>query len=202
MTLLYALDLLGTFAFAVSGALAGVRKKLDLYGVTFLAIVTAVGGGTLRDTMLGRVPPFVFKDSNYLFLSIGAAMLVILFHSHVKRSYNLLVVMDALGLGLFNVMGINIALSSGVGYVGAMIFGVMTGTVGGMIRDVLINATPLVLTREVYASACIIGGALYCTLHHFGVDQSLNAAVSALLVFAVRMITLKLEFHLPRAGER
>ena len=198
MTLLYVLDLIGTFAFAVSGALAGVRKNLDIYGIAFLSVVTAVGGGTVRDTMLGRVAPFVFKDSNYLFLSLLAAVLVFLFHSHVKKSYNLLVLMDALGLGLFNVMGINIALSGGVGYVGSMIFGVITGTVGGMIRDVLINATPFVLTREVYASACIAGGALYCLLHHFGVDQSLNAGLSALLVFGVRMITLKYGFHLPR----
>lgn len=201
MTLLYALDLLGTFAFAVSGALAGVRKNLDLYGVSFLAVVTAVGGGTIRDTMLGRVPPFLFKDMNYLFLSIAGALVVFLFHSHVKKTYNLLVWMDALGLGVFNVIGINIALHAGVGYLGSMIFGVMTGTLGGMIRDVLINATPFVLTREVYASACIVGGALYCILHHIGIDSSVNATVSALLVFGIRMITLRFGYHLPRASK-
>ncbi len=198
MTLLYFLDLLGTFAFAVSGALAGARKELDIYGISFLAVVTAVGGGTVRDTMLGRVPPFLFKDLNYLFLSLLAAVIVFLFHSHVNKKYNLLVWMDALGLGVFNVIGINIALHSGVGYIGSMIFGVMTGTLGGMMRDVLIGSTPFVLTSEVYASACIAGGSLFCALDYAGFAQTPNTALSAVLVFFVRMYTLKRGLHLPR----
>lgn len=198
MTLLYFLDLIGTFAFAVSGALAGAKKELDIYGLGFLAVVTAVGGGTVRDTMLGRTPPFIFKDLNYLFLSLAAALIVFLFHSHVKKTNNLLVWMDALGLGVFNVIGINIALMSGVGYIGAMIFGVMTGTLGGMVRDVMIGTTPFVLTREVYASACIAGGALFCILHYAGLNSSVNTGLSALLVFFVRMYTFKKELHLPK----
>jgi len=198
MTLLYFLDLLGTFAFAVSGALAGARKGLDIYGLSFLAIVTAVGGGTVRDMMLGRIPPFIFKDMNYLFLSVAAAVVVFLFHSHVNRKFNLLVWTDALGLGVFNVIGINIALQSDVGYVGSMIFGVMTGTLGGMMRDVLIGATPFVLTSDVYASACLAGGGVFCLFDYFGFPQAPNTAVSAVLVFAVRMYTFKKGVHLPR----
>lgn len=201
MTLLYLLDLLGTFAFAVSGALAGARKELDIYGISFLAVVTAVGGGTVRDTMLGRTPPFIFKDLNYLFLSLAAALVVFLFHGYVKKTNNLLVWMDALGLGVFNVIGINIALMSGVGYVGSMIFGVMTGTLGGMVRDVMIGTTPFVLTREVYASACIAGGALFCLLHYIGLDPTINTALSAFLVFSVRMFTFKKELHLPKVAK-
>ncbi|MGE4317256.1 MAG: trimeric intracellular cation channel family protein [Deferribacterales bacterium] len=198
MTLLYFLDLLGTFAFAVSGALAGARKELDIYGICFLAVVTAVGGGTVRDTMLGRIPPFLFNDLNYLFLSLLAAVMVFLFHSHVKKKYNLLVWMDALGLGVFNVIGINIAMHCGVGYIGSMIFGVMTGTLGGMMRDVLIGSTPFVLTSEVYASACIAGGALFCGLDYAGFPPAPNTALSAVLVFFVRMYTLKRGLHLPK----
>jgi len=198
MTLLYSLDLLGTFAFAVSGALAGARKNLDIYGISFLAVVTAVGGGTVRDTMLGRIPPFLFKDMNYLLMSILGALVVFLFHGYVKKKYNLLVWMDALGLGVFNVIGINIALHCGVGYIGSMIFGVMTGTLGGMVRDVMIGATPFVLTSEVYASACIAGGALFCVSDHYGVHPSLNIAISAVFVFVVRMYTFKKGMHLPK----
>ncbi len=198
MTLLYALDLVGTFAFAVSGALAGVRKGFDIYGLSFLAIVTAVGGGTVRDTMLGRLPPFIFKDINYMFLSILAAVIVFLFHSNVTKKYNLLVWTDALGLGVFNVIGINIALSSGVGYVGSIIFGVMTGTLGGMMRDVLIGATPFVLTNDVYASACLAGGLVFCLFDYAGFPHAPNTAISALLVFAIRMYTFKKGVHLPK----
>lgn len=198
MTLLYFMDLLGTFAFAVSGALAGARKELDIYGISFLAVVTAVGGGTMRDTMLSRTPPFVFKDMNYLFMSLLAAFMVFLFHRYVNKKYNLLVWMDALGLGVFNVIGINIALKCGVGYIGSMIFGVMTGTLGGMMRDVLIGTTPFVLTSEVYASACIAGGLLYCGLDIAGCHQAINMTVSALVVFAIRMITFKRNWHLPK----
>lgn len=202
MTLLYFMDLLGTFAFAVSGALAAVRKELDIYGICFLAVVTAVGGGTVRDTMLGRTPPFLFKDMNYLIMSLLAAFMVFLFHRYVNKKYNLLVWMDALGLGVFNVIGINVALKCGVGYVGSMIFGVMTGTLGGMMRDVLISTTPFVLTREVYASACIAGGILYCGLEIGGANQAVNMAVSSLFVFGIRMITFKRNWHLPKvAGE-
>lgn len=198
MTLLYALDLLGTFAFAISGALAGVRKGFDIYGLSVLAIVTAVGGGTIRDTMLGRIPPFVFNDLNYIFLSLLAAVIVFLFHSNVTRKFNLLVWTDALGLGVFNVIGINIALSSGVGYVGSIMFGIMTGTLGGMIRDILIGATPFVLSSDVYASACLAGGILFCLADHLGFLHAPNTALSALLVFAVRMYTFKKGVHLPK----
>ncbi len=198
MTLLYALDLLGTFAFAISGALAGARKGFDIYGLSVLAIVTAVGGGTIRDTMLGRIPPFVFKDLNYIFLSLLAAVIVFLFHSNVTRKFNLLVWTDALGLGVFNVIGINIALSNGVGYVGSIMFGIMTGTLGGMMRDLLTGSTPFVLTSDIYASACLAGGIIFCLSDFLGFPHAPNTAFSALLVFAVRMYTFKKGVHLPK----
>jgi len=200
MTILYLLDLIGTFAFAVSGALAGAKKEMDIYGISFLSIVTAVGGGTIRDMMLGRTPPFIFKDLNYLYISLFASILVFLFHKHVEKAENLLVWMDALGLGIFNVIGISIALKYGIGYIGAMAFGVMTGTFGGMIRDVLIKRTPFVLTHEVYASACLVGGAIFCGLHYIGIEPQINTTISAFIVFAIRMVTVKKGINLPRVS--
>jgi uncharacterized membrane protein YeiH len=200
MSLLYILDLIGTFAFAVSGALAGVRKDMDIYGISFLAVITAVGGGTIRDTMLGRIPPFIFKDLNYLVISLFAAFLVFLFHSYVNRTYNLLVWMDALGLGVFNVIGISVALSNDVGYVGSIMFGIMTGTFGGMARDILLKTTPFVLTKEVYASACLAGGILFCSMDIIGINSQINMTVSAASVFAIRMITVKKDLHLPKVN--
>jgi len=197
MTLLQIIDFLGTVAFAASGALAGVRKKLDLYGVCFLAIVTAVGGGTVRDTLLGRVPPFAFRDINYFIFAIATALVIFLFHRQMTRTYSKLVWLDALGLGLFNVTGLTIALESGVGYFGSIVFGVITCTGGGMMRDILIGETPFVLKQEIYATACILSGMLFCLLHYFGVNSQLNMTVSAVLLFTVRMVTYKMKINMP-----
>lgn len=198
MTLFQLLDFTGTVAFAASGAIAGARKNLDLYGICFLAFMTAVGGGTVRDAFLGRVPPFSFTDINYFILSIVTAIAVFAFYKHMKKTYAMLVWFDALGLGVFNVIGLTIALESGVSYFGAICFGVITGTGGGMIRDVLISEIPFVLKREVYATACIFAGLLFCLLHYFQVNLQINMAVSSFILFAVRMIAVKKDIHVPR----
>jgi uncharacterized membrane protein YeiH len=199
MTLFQAMDIIGTVAFAASGAIAGVRKRFDIYGIGFLAVVTAVGGGTVRDTMLGRVPPFIFKDYSYFIFSLITAVLVFIFHGYFTKSYSKLVWMDALGLGIFNVTGITIALNEGVGYFGSIVFGVITGTVGGMIRDILIGETPFVLKQEVYATACILAGTLFCILHYFNVNMQANMMLSSIVLFTVRMVTYKLDLNMPRA---
>lgn len=199
MELIYIFDMFGTFAFAISGAIAGVRKKMDLYGISVLALVTAVGGGTLRDVLLGRIPPFIFRDYNYIYVSLGAAIIVFFFHKKVEERFNLLLVMDAIGLGVFTVIGISIGLDSSIGYLGALLMGVMTGTVGGMIRDVLQKEIPLVLQKEIYASACMIGGALFLLLEYLHVFRSLNIILSAGVVFTVRYLSIQKKWNLPRA---
>lgn len=197
MTLLEFIDFVGTVAFAASGALAGVRKKLDLYGICFLAIVTAVGGGTVRDTLLGRVPPFAFTDLRYFIFSISTAVIIFAFYKQMTRTYSKLVYMDAIGLGLFNVTGLTIAMESGVGYFGSIVFGVITCTVGGMMRDVLIGEMPFVLKQEIYATACILSGFLFCVLHYLGVNMQVNMTLSAVTLFTVRMVTYKLRINMP-----
>jgi len=198
MTFLQFLDFTGTVAFAASGAIAGARKHLDLYGICFLAIVTAVGGGTVRDALLGRLPPFSFTNITYFILSVLTAIAIFIFYKHISATYSLLVWMDALGLGVFNVIGITVALESGVGYFGSICFGVITGTGGGMLRDVLIGEIPFVLKQEVYATACIVAGMLFCLLHFTGINMQLNMVVSSMLLFAVRMVTFKLDINIPR----
>jgi len=199
MEIIYIFDIFGTFAFAISGAIAGVRKKMDLYGILVLAIVTAVGGGTLRDTLLGRTPPFIFKDYNYLYVSVFAALIVFFFHKKLEERYSLLLIMDALGLGVFTVIGISIGLDSNIGYPGALLMGVMTGTAGGMVRDVLQKEIPLVLQREIYASACIAGGFVFLGFEYFGLNRNLGIVISALLVFAVRFLSIRNRWSLPKA---
>ncbi|PLX70629.1 MAG: hypothetical protein C0602_03725 [Denitrovibrio sp.] len=197
MTLFQIIDFIGTVSFAASGALAGVRKQLDLYGICFLAIVTAIGGGTTRDVMLGHVPPFAFTEISYFLLSIATAIVVFTFQTQMTRTYTKLVWMDAVGLGLFNVTGLTIALSSGVGYFGSIVFGVITCTVGGMMRDVIIGETPFVLKQEIYATACIISGVVFCLMHYLGVNMQINMMASAVLLFAIRMVTYKFRVHMP-----
>jgi uncharacterized membrane protein YeiH len=199
MRLLYLFDLLGTFAFAISGAVAGVRKNFDLYGIIVLALVTAVGGGTIRDVLVGRIPPFIFKDINYFLISIAAALITFFFHKYVEKTYKLLLIMDAIGLGVFTVIGISVGLQYNIGYFGAVVMGVMTGTFGGMIRDVLQKEVPLVLQKEIYASACIIGGIIFVVFDILKIDNVLNVAISGVAVFLIRFVAIQKNWHLPKA---
>lgn len=200
MTLLYALDLLGTAAFAASGALAGIRRGMDIFGVLLLGLVTATGGGTLRDLLLGDTPPFIFKDETYLFLSIAVGLAVFICHRHLDLLIHPLPYLDAVGLGTFVVIGTGKALAFQLGFIGSVMMGVMTATAGGMVRDMLSNQVPMVLQKEVYASACLAGGALLYLLHHYSSLPSPWAlTISAVLVTGVRLMAIRYNWSLPKA---
>lgn len=201
MNILYLFDLLGTFAFAVSGALAGVRKDFDLYGVTVLGVVTAVGGGTIRDVLIGRIPPFIFQNTTYLFISIFASVITFYFSTFVEKKLKSLLIMDAVGLGVFTVIGISVGISYNIGYFGAIIMGVMTGTVGGMIRDILQGEVPLVLKKEIYASACIAGGLIFVFFDWLNLNKTIGVVVCILIVITIRLIAIYKDWHLPRPSK-
>ncbi|MBJ6727835.1 trimeric intracellular cation channel family protein [Geomesophilobacter sediminis] len=196
---LYALDLLGTAAFAASGALAAVRKKMDLFGVIVLGIVTATGGGVLRDLLLGDAPPFCFKNELYLYLAVITSIIVFLSPRRFERMGRAMLFLDALGLGTFLVIGTSKALAFHLGFAGSVIMGVMTGTFGGLIRDTLSNEIPLILQREIYASACVVGGACFYFLNDTFVPPAINLTVSALVVILIRGAAIAKGWHLPRA---
>lgn len=198
MNLLYVLDLIGTVAFAVSGALAAIQRKMDLLGVIVLATVTAIGGGTLRDLLLGDTPPFCFKDETYLLLSLGTALAVFAFYTQFSIWSKTLHVFDAIGLGTFVVIGCGKAMSFSVGPVGAVILGVMTATAGGAIRDVLSGQVPMILQREVYASACIAGAVLMVAMRHLGAPSAFSLVLPALVVIIIRLFALRYNWALPR----
>lgn len=197
--LLYFLDLLGTAAFAASGAWAGIRRKMDLFGVLVLGVVTATGGGTLRDILLGDFPPFSFKDETYLYLSLAVALAVFFLHRRLEFLRHPLLYFDAIGLGTFVVIGTSKALAFGLGPLGAILMGVTTATAGGVVRDVLANQVPLILRREVYASACAIGGLLLVVLHALAVSPPLAALAAAFTVTALRLLAIRHAWALPRA---
>jgi uncharacterized membrane protein YeiH len=198
VNLLYALDLLGTAAFAASGAWAGVRRDMDLFGVVLLGLVTANGGGTVRDLLLGA-PPFILKNETYLYLSLIISLLVFIFHRKMDFLQHPLQYFDAVGLGTFVVIGTGKAIDYHIGFFGSVMMGVLTATAGGMIRDILSNRMPLVLQREVYASACLAGGALLYLFHLTAFSRDWALVVSAVAVTGVRLLAIRNRWALPRA---
>lgn len=199
MSVLYFFDLFGTFAFAVSGALLGVKKDMDIYGMFVLAISVGVGGGTMRDMMLGRTPPFVLTDINYMLVIAAATLLVFFLNSIMEKNISMktLNIADAVGLGVFTSIGANVALSCHVEWYGIIFFGVMTATAGGMIRDTLAGEVPFVLKKEVYASASIIGGIIFIILYKTGVGLNMNILVTSIIVTLIRILAIYKDWHLP-----
>jgi len=198
VSLLYALDLLGTAAFAASGAWAGVRRDMDLFGVVLLGLVTANGGGTVRDLLLGA-PPFILKNETYLYLSLIISLLVFIFHRKMEFLQHPLQYFDAVGLGTFVVIGTGKAIDYHIGFFGSVMMGVLTATAGGMIRDILSNRVPLVLQREVYASACLAGGAMLYLLHLTVFPENWSLVIAAVAVTGVRLLAIRKGWSLPRA---
>lgn len=198
---LYLFDLMGTFAFAVSGALLGVKKDMDIYGCFVLASVTGAGGGTVRDLLL-RTEPFILRDVTYISVIFTAVLAVWLFKRFVERVNRPLLIADAVGLGVFTVIGATKGIEVGLAVHAVLILAVLTATGGGMLRDVLANEVPAVLTREVYASASLVGAVVFYLLYTAGPGNTFNILVSAALVVLIRLYTLKKDFHLPRYGVR
>jgi uncharacterized membrane protein YeiH len=195
---LVALDLVGTFVFGLSGALTAVRKRLDLFGVVVLGTVTAIGGGIIRDTLLGRTPPYSLRHWYYLAVPAAAALVTFAWHPAVARLRRSAIVFDAAGLGLFTVTGTRLALESGIGMAGASALGVLTGIGGGVVRDVLVRDIPFVLVRgELYAVASLIGAALVClgkAIHALDVSWSVGCAG---VIFVVRVLAVRRHWTVP-----
>ncbi|HEX8297550.1 MAG TPA: trimeric intracellular cation channel family protein [Rubricoccaceae bacterium] len=197
-SLLYALDLTGVAVFAVSGALAAGRKHLDLFGVYVLAVVTATGGGTLRDILLDRHPVFWIADPAVLGVALAAATLTVATARWGTPRPRLLRIADALGLGLFAVGGAQAAEATGVPAVIVVVMGMMTGTFGGAIRDVLTGEIPLILRPgRLYATAAALGPVVYLVLKGLGAAVAVAAAVGALATIAVRFAAILFGIRLP-----
>lgn len=199
MSALYFFDLFGTFAFAVSGALLGVKKDMDIYGMFVLAISVGVGGGTMRDMMLGRTPPFVLTDVNYMIVIAAATLLVFFLNSIVEKSLPMktLNIADAIGLGVFTSIGASVAVAYDVEWYGIIFFGVMTATAGGMIRDTLAGEVPFVLKKEVYASASIIGGIIFIIIYRLNISLNINILITSIIVTLIRIFAIYKDWHLP-----
>lgn len=197
--MLYWADLAGVAVFAVSGALAGGRKGLDLLGVVVVAALTAVGGGTTRDLLLDRHPIFWIADPTYLVV-IGAAALATFVYVRVRPPpLGALLVADALGLALFTMTGAQVAESAGLAPIIVVVMATMTGAAGGVLRDIMCAEIPLVLHRDIYATAAIVGAALYLAAQAIGVDRTWAFGIGMAVVLALRLAAVAWGLRLPVA---
>lgn len=196
-TLLVALDLGGTFVFALSGALVGVRHRIDLFGVLVLSFVAATSGGIARDLLIGAVPPPGVADWRYIGVAVGAGLLTFYWHPLVDRWRSIIGILDAAGLALFAISGAFKALAFGLGPVAAVLLGILTGIGGGMVRDLLVAQVPSVLTSELYAVAAGVGAVVVVVGELLGLPSPAVAVVSGVTCFALRMLAVRRDWHLP-----
>lgn len=194
---LYIIDILGTISFAVSGAFLAMEKKLDPFGVLVLSFVTAIGGGTLRDMMIGNLPVSWLTNSTATIVIFSSAVVTMLFGRYLKHLTTTLFLFDALGLGLFTLIGIELGMekhfSSGV----CITLGTITACFGGVVRDVLLNNIPLLFRKEIYAIACIAGGIIYFLLRQTALDPSVSKILCILIIFAIRILAVRYKLSLP-----
>lgn len=195
----FALDILGTFVFALSGGLLAARKRFDIVGIIVLSVAAGLGGGMTRDVLLGDTPAVAFREEVYLLTALLAAVAVFLFHHQITRMDYSIRVLDAVGLGVFAVSGTLKSLDFELGPLPAILLGTVTGAGGGVIRDLLAREVPLILQRDIYALAAVLGGTILVLLLWMGVDTTIAAGVGLLATIGIRLLALRYNWHAPRA---
>jgi uncharacterized membrane protein YeiH len=191
------IDILGTLAFAISGTSAAMRKQLDIFGIIIIAFITAIGGGTLRDVLIGKLPVAWLQDARTITVILAGSVATVAFGTWVKKLNNTLFIFDALGLGLCTLTGIHkgmeLHFSPGI----CIALGTMTGCFGGVIRDTLLNEIPLIFRKEIYASACIAGGLCYYILLYLHVNNTIAQVACIILIVLMRIVIVKKQLSLP-----
>jgi uncharacterized membrane protein YeiH len=191
------LDIIGTIAFAMSGALTAMNKKMDPFGVFIIAFVTAVGGGTLRDIMIGRTPVGWMLDLKYVYVIIIGFVLAILFRKKFDRLRTSLFLFDTIGLGVFTLIGLEKGINIGLHPVICIALGTMTACFGGVIRDILCTEIPVIFRKEIYATICILGGVVFFALKRFNLDNDVLYLITSLVIITVRLMAVKYKWYLP-----
>ena len=198
-SLSYILDLAGTFVFALSGAMAGVKHRLDVFGVLVLSFAAANTGGITRDVLIGAIPPGAISDWRYLGVSLVAGLITFYFPSAITQRWSPVLLFDAAGLALFAVSGAHKALAYGLNPVMATLLGMLTGIGGGMARDVLLAEIPTVLRADIYAMAALVGAAIVVIANLLQLPSGVAALVGAALCFGLRVMAIKHGWRLPVA---
>lgn len=193
------LDLLGTMAFAISGALAGREKRLDLFGILTLAFVTAIGGGTLRDVIIGVTPVTWLMDLSYFYTITLGVIVAMVFYKYLEYLRVSLFLFDTIGLAVFVFIGIEKGMGVGLHPIICITLGTITACFGGVIRDILANKIPIIFKREIYATACIIGGAFFYLFYFLGINKDVNYILTFTIIFTIRILAVKRGWKLPFA---
>ena len=195
------LDVIGTMAFAISGVLTALNKKLDPFGVFIIAFVTAVGGGTLRDVLIGRTPVGWMQDLTYVYMISSGFFLALIFRKKLDRLRKSLFLFDTIGLGVFTLIGLEKGIEIGLHPIICIALGTMTACFGGVIRDILCNEIPIIFRREIYATICIIGGMVFFALKYFNLNNDILYLVTSLVIIIIRLMAVKFKWYLPTIGK-
>lgn len=195
---IYILDIIGTFAFAISGALVASREKYDLFGVIIIAFATAVGGGMIRDILIDAHPINWIGDLNYIWTILIAVVFTFLFKSKIAPLSKTMFLFDTIGIGVFTLLGVQKGLNYELHPFIALVMGMVSAVMGGVIRDVLTNQVPLIFKKEIYASACLVGGLVYLVCNYFKVPYLLQFFVTMATVIAIRLAAVKYHLELPK----
>ncbi|WP_340066723.1 trimeric intracellular cation channel family protein [Ascidiimonas aurantiaca] len=200
MSLLYALDILGTFVFAISGVLTAFGKRFDPFGIFIIAFVTALGGGTLRDILIGRTPVGWMFDLNYVYTITIGVVFAIIFRRKLDYLRTSLFLFDTVGLGVFTIIGVEKGIEAQLHPIVSIALGAMSGSFGGVIRDILCNEVPVIFHKEIYATACIAGGLAYFILDALGLPENSIYIITALVVIVIRLLAVYFKLKLPSIG--
>ncbi len=193
----FAIDILGTIAFAISGVLVAMEKKLDIFGVIIIAFVTAIGGGTLRDMLIGNTPVVWMRELTYVIVILCAVLLALLFSKQLRRLRKTLFLFDTIGIGLFTMVGVEKGLNAELLPVMCIALGTITACFGGVIRDILCNEIPVIFRKEVYATACILGALFYFVLRKLPFTEEYAYSAAILIIIAIRILVVKFKIALP-----
>lgn len=195
------LDILGTVAFAISGSLAAINKRLDFFGVLIIALATAIGGGTLRDLLIGNTPVTWLMHVQTFYIIIGSAFVAMIFRKKLRIFSTSLFLFDTIGLGIFTLVGIEKGLSVDLDPVICILLGTITACFGGVTRDILCNEIPVIFRKEIYATACIVGGIMFFILKYFSINSDFIYIATVATIILMRILAVKYKWSYPQMSE-
>jgi uncharacterized membrane protein YeiH len=196
---IYILDLFGTMAFAVTGAFKAIEHKSDIVGIIILATITGVAGGTIRDIVLGEFPTNSISDPAYVIITVATGVVIFFLYSHLKKHWNVFLKFDAIGLGVFTIIGATFAFNIfGLNYLAMVLAGVLTAIGGGILRDVFVNEVPIVFIKELYASASFVGVTIFYLLLLAGIELYVATIAGIIIITGLRLVAMKYNWNLPK----
>lgn len=197
MNILTLLDILGTIAFAISGVLTAMHKRMDAFGILIIALITSVGGGTLRDLLIGKTPVTWMEGPVFPYVIFCTAVVAVLFRKQLKYVRRSLFLFDTIGIGLYTITGVQVSLAAGLDPIICVILGTVSACFGGVLRDILCNEIPIIFHKEIYATACIVGAIVYLLLIQLPVHQTLVMIMAGVIIMVIRILAVIFKWQLP-----